>query len=267
MPPDDASVFARMDAVLRSNINWSVNTDSAAKQVCMDVGCDARCALFFLTKSCVQLLADIRMLKKLLLYLPRYDCVTFQTFLDVLRAAAKDQKHPSLWMLTSAGDAVFTAAKERVYRVVPLSSCEIPLFRGPTVIDTKPGGGSVTYGLQVILEPNPKWSLLSDMLDEVEDALESAAIRDSDTALHARLAAAQPGAGVLVLTRDDRTSNSLLQYLTGDQALTVRQEFYRYGYPCRRIRAGFPRIPFGVDFWAIAVSADLWSSTTSGRKV
>lgn len=167
------------------------------------------------------------MLKKLLLYLPRYDCVTFQTFLDVLRAAAKDQKHPSLWMLTSAGDSVFTAAKERVYRIVPLSPSETSSFNGPTITDTKPGSGSVTYGLKVVLEPNPKWSLLSDMLDEVEEALGCAAIRESDARLHAQQAT-RPGASVLVLTRDDRTSNCLQQYLTGDQALSVRQEFYRF---------------------------------------
>jgi hypothetical protein len=84
MPPDDASVFARMDAVLRSNINWSVNTDSAAKQVCMDVGCDARCALFFLTKSCVQLLADIRMLKKLLHQYPGFDIKVIVVYSNLL---------------------------------------------------------------------------------------------------------------------------------------------------------------------------------------
>ncbi len=66
--------------------------------------------------------------------------MTFYSFLELLRTASKDQKHASLWMLTAAGDAVFKAAKERMYRIVQLSSdAEVTAFSGPTVVDKKAG--------------------------------------------------------------------------------------------------------------------------------
>ena len=204
--------------------------------------------------------ADLRVLRKLVLYLPRYDCVTFHAFLDMLRVAGKTQRHPSLWMFTAAGDSVFKAAKERMYAVVPMPPDAVPSFHGRTVVDMKPGtvrvlvvpfqlkltierfehfcvfpadGTSQTYGLKLNLEGNPKWELLCEMLEEVEAALPSPAILECEAALFASGAREDgtstrpPGAAVVVLTRDDRTVAMLQQYLTVDLTAQLRQEFFR----------------------------------------
>jgi hypothetical protein len=85
----------------------------------------------------LQIVSDLRVLRKLLLYLPRYDCVTFFAYLEALRVASKDQRSPSLWMYTNAGETVFRIAKERIYRIGPIAPGAA--FTGVTVQDRSPG--------------------------------------------------------------------------------------------------------------------------------
>jgi len=57
-----------------------------------------------------QLVADLKVLRLILLYLTQYDCVTFYNFLESLRASQRDVKNHSLWMFMDAADSLFVAS-------------------------------------------------------------------------------------------------------------------------------------------------------------
>lgn len=46
----------------------------------------------------MQLVNDVRMLRKMLSYLLRYDAVTFYSFLETVRRSLGAQQHPSPWL-------------------------------------------------------------------------------------------------------------------------------------------------------------------------
>ena len=84
-----------------------------------------------------QVVSDFRVLRRLLTYLSRYDCVSFYNVLERLHAANREQRCPSLWLHTSAGDSLVKAAKERVFQLFTVAS-DVP-FDGLSVVDTPIG--------------------------------------------------------------------------------------------------------------------------------
>lgn len=68
-----------------------------------------------------QLVTDLSTLRKLLDYLIRYDAFSFYYLLLKLQATSSEQMSPSLWLMSEAANHIFRLARERVYRVVPLT--------------------------------------------------------------------------------------------------------------------------------------------------
>jgi DNA excision repair protein ERCC-4 len=143
-----------------------------------------------------QLVEDLKTLRKLLGFVPEFDCVTLLDLLDTLRTSFKTETgHPPFWMYMAAGRLLFDRAKARVFETVDIE-----------------GGLSHKHGetyrgkrLCVQLEANNKWDLLKDVIAEIEDTRTQVA----------KTAAGEGGSGAaklgptLVIVRDDRTASQV----------------------------------------------------------
>ena len=166
----------------------------------------------------------------------RYDCVTLADFMESIKNANQLQRSPSLWLLSDAANDMFAACAQRLRRIVRVRNpAQVPdgCVHAPDVNGWSWGGSaaapatcqrfagvladpSKTVYLRLLLEPNPKWKLLSDILREITAALQSPAAsqlgrRDDG------------GACVLVVAEDERTCRQLKTWLTcGSQVLLER---------------------------------------------
>ncbi|MBN3303856.1 XPF endonuclease, partial [Amia calva] len=133
------------------------------------------------TKSLVQ---DLKILRTLLLYLTQYDCVTFLNLLETLRTSQKAFGSNAGWLFLDCSTSMFVNARNRVYQV--------------------PEGAK----RELVLERNPKWEALTEVLQEIEKENSSSELG--------------PGR-VLICASDDRTCAQLREYVTrGAEALLTR---------------------------------------------
>ena len=80
-------------------------------------------------------------------------------------------------------------------------------------------------GLKVVLEENPKWDLLREVLDEV--ATDSAVLASRTPASAATPARRVAGAVALVVCKDDSTCRLLKEYMGEDQKGVLKRELNR----------------------------------------
>jgi len=158
-----------------------------------------------------QLIADLRTLRNLLTYLVSYDCVTYNRYLETLRTHEFGQY--SIWLFLPAANRIFSLAKSRVYvskKITRKRKAQKPLVdtsKEDVIIiedqETHSEEGSPTGAeetVQVpILEENPKWQLLSNVLKEIESTRDSPEFGGSGQ--------------TLVMVRDERTCMQLQEYL------------------------------------------------------
>lgn len=147
-----------------------------------------------------QLVQDLRTLRTLFQSLIQYDCVTFWKLINSIKTMSAASRYPSLWLLTPAADVLFRKAKARVYNISrprPTSQLSHPVPH-----------------LKAILEENPKWKLLKQILDEIR----------LDDAQRVRNVDCDGPRNVLVMVKDDKTVDTLREYLTDgkDRTLTLR---------------------------------------------
>ncbi|XP_078097001.1 DNA repair endonuclease XPF [Mustelus asterias] len=155
------------------------------------------------TKSLVQ---DLKILRTLLQYLTQYDCVTFLNLLESLRATEKAFGQNSGWLFLDASNTMFVNARARVYK-----RPEAKLKTSANVAKTEATETNKTEEKKdLILEANPKWEALSEVLSEIKKESESSeALSDSGH--------------VLICASDDRTCAQLKEYITvGEEALLMR---------------------------------------------
>ncbi|GAA6101030.1 DNA repair endonuclease XPF [Tachysurus ichikawai] len=151
------------------------------------------------TKSLVQ---DLKILRTLLLYLTQYDCVTFLNLLESLRSSQKNFGSNSGWLFLDSSTSMFVNARSRVYRV-PESNKKLKVGE----VEEKPNA-SVPLKRELVLEKNPKWEALSEVLQEIEKEMSSSE--------H------EPGR-VLICASDDRTCAQLKEYIQkGAESLLLR---------------------------------------------
>uniref|UniRef100_H9G7T2 DNA repair endonuclease XPF n=1 Tax=Anolis carolinensis TaxID=28377 RepID=H9G7T2_ANOCA len=154
------------------------------------------------TKSLVQ---DLNILRTLLWYLTQYDCVTFLNLLESLRASEKAFGRNSGWLFLDSSTSMFLNARSRVY-------C-LPKGKG----NKKRKASDQTDVMEereqkreLVLESNPKWEALTNVLKEIE------AENENSEALGG------PGR-VLICASDDRTCAQLKEYITvGAEAFLTR---------------------------------------------
>ncbi|KZT00071.1 uncharacterized protein LAESUDRAFT_764940 [Laetiporus sulphureus 93-53] len=154
-----------------------------------------------------QLVSDLATLRRLLTYLLTYDTFSFQSYLDTLIASntftdsGAARQHQSPWMLTDAANNIFLYAKRRCYTVskltkktsaTPQVTSTMEEDEAWAVVDeldgqtgssharqqaTKAGSEEsarpywLPEGIDPVLEELPKWTLLADALQEIEQEM------------------------------------------------------------------------------------------------
>ncbi|EIW85970.1 hypothetical protein CONPUDRAFT_140757 [Coniophora puteana RWD-64-598 SS2] len=148
-----------------------------------------------------QLVGDLATLRRLLSYLVTYDALAFHAYLETLvlsnttNASGNARQNQSPWMLTDAANIIFKTAKRRCY----VLTSKHTLASQPEVIDvddedawaaldeaegftpqigTTNGRGTepkrprwLPDGIDPVLEELPKWTVLADILQEIEEEI------------------------------------------------------------------------------------------------
>ncbi|NXS11709.1 XPF endonuclease, partial [Neodrepanis coruscans] len=153
------------------------------------------------TKSLVQ---DLKVLRTLLLYLTQYDCVTFLNLLESLKASEKAFGENSGWLFLDASTSMFLNARARVYRIADEKLNQ----KGKA--SEKRDGKENELKRELVLESNPKWEALREVLKEIENEN-----KNSDNL-------GGPGQ-VLICASDDRACAQLREYIiAGAEAFLTR---------------------------------------------
>ncbi|KAM9305957.1 DNA repair endonuclease XPF [Gastrophryne carolinensis] len=151
------------------------------------------------TKSLVQ---DLKILRTLLQYLSQYDCVTFLNLLESLRASEKAFGQNSGWLFLDSSTSMFVHARARVYRISESKAVK----KSKTAESNEKHDGK----RELVLESNPKWEALSEVLKEIETEN-----KNSESV-------GGPGR-VLICASDDRTCAQLREYIAvGAEPLLMR---------------------------------------------
>ncbi|EER36837.1 DNA repair protein RAD1 [Histoplasma capsulatum H143] len=113
------------------------------------------------TSRTKQIVSDLAVLRSILHSLLTYDSVSFIKYLDTIIAMhspppGSTRQNYSPWLFLDAAHVLFQTAKSRVYRG-KISNQEF-------ISDT----ASLPTALEPVLEEQPKWSVLADVLDEIE---------------------------------------------------------------------------------------------------
>uniref|UniRef100_A0A8C7T1S7 DNA repair endonuclease XPF n=1 Tax=Oncorhynchus mykiss TaxID=8022 RepID=A0A8C7T1S7_ONCMY len=151
------------------------------------------------TKSLVQ---DLKILRTLLLYLTQYDCVTFLNLLESLRSSQKNFGSNSGWLFLDSSTSMFINARSRVY-CIPESKKKLKVGA-----DTEKQQSTSEVKRVLVLEQNPKWEALTEVLQEIEKENKSSELK--------------PG-HILICASDDRTCSQLHEYISrGSDSLLNR---------------------------------------------
>ncbi|KAF8201952.1 hypothetical protein K438DRAFT_1821001 [Mycena galopus ATCC 62051] len=176
-----------------------------------------------------QLVTDLGILRRLLLYLLIYDPLQFHAYLETLIATntvtimgVKQNRSP--WMISDAAHIIFEVAKRRCYTIsstaklvggLPPRNADdddddwniMDEITGEVGSSPEKRPGWLPDGLDPVLEELPKWSLLAEILDEVEgEILKIESLRKPPTS---------PGTNiVLVMASSTRTCTLISEYLS-----------------------------------------------------
>ncbi|KAJ3152164.1 hypothetical protein HDU89_001383 [Geranomyces variabilis] len=157
------------------------------------------------------LVADLKILRRLLSYLISYDCVTFNSFLETIVAANatnasavfRSEASQSPWLLLDSAQLVLQAARQRVYRRL---AGEVQSDEG-VVKDL-----GIPPNVEPVLEEQPKWRVLRDIMREIE--------RDRAR----RADAGEVPGSVLIMVDGDRACRQLREILSRCDLTYVKPE-------------------------------------------
>lgn len=136
-----------------------------------------------------QIVRDLSILRTILHALLTYDAVSFNKFLDTVLAASRPaagstRQNQSPWLFLDAAHTLFDTAKKRVY--------------SGKLTD----GAATKDGLNPVLEEMPKWSLLAEILEEIErDVYFNPSPQD------------ESNGGILIMCGDQETCRQIREYL------------------------------------------------------
>ncbi|KAI3651298.1 hypothetical protein MP228_004779 [Amoeboaphelidium protococcarum] len=128
-------------------------------------------------------ISDLTEMRKLLKYLVQYDCISFWEYLEnaLLSEGLNRDGFVSPWLTMDASDTLIKYARERVYKVT--------------------NGDSGVKQLQTVLELNPKWILVQELIKDLQTL-------SSDISRPRR---------ILILVNDIKTSYQLKEFLCCDR--------------------------------------------------
>ncbi|TMW66423.1 hypothetical protein Poli38472_004188 [Pythium oligandrum] len=166
-----------------------------------------------------QLVGDLTTLRQLLSYLPRYDAISYYSFLVNHQTMNGAQRYPSAWLFTEAADRLVTAAKERLYQIVDKKT-KTPLTGKRLTLPGESGNANASKHAEMlqILEGNPKWEALMQTLDEINTEFDN----KQQTGDHG------DGARVLIMVRDERTCAQLRELLALGEPEMLRRRMGHY---------------------------------------
>ncbi|KAJ7459996.1 hypothetical protein B0H11DRAFT_2284502 [Mycena galericulata] len=176
-----------------------------------------------------QLVTDLGILRRLLLYLLTYDPLQFQAYLETLIATStvtvmgvKHNRSP--WMMSDAAHIIFEVAKRRCYTISSTAKLTGGLppqnpdddndewdaadeIAGVVGDATEKRPRWLPEGLEPVLDELPKWSLLAEILQEAEEEI----LKMEST----RRPQAGPGSNVvLVMASSTRTCTLISEFLS-----------------------------------------------------
>lgn len=124
-----------------------------------------------------------------------YDAVSFNKYLDTILAAhqpppGSNRQNQSPWLFLDAANTMFRSAKRRVY------SGKVGDLENPGVSE------NLSDALRPVLEEQPKWAILAEVLEEIErDNYFNPTIRDDSNGT------------ILIMCSDEGTCRQLREYL------------------------------------------------------
>ncbi|KAI1407763.1 DNA repair protein, partial [Hypoxylon sp. FL1857] len=137
-----------------------------------------------------QIVSDLTVLRGLLHSVLALDCVSFLQHLDTIHAAHSPQpgstrQSQSPWLFLDAAHTIFETAKQRVY-----------------ASNAKANAKSSIESLRPVLEEQPKWALLAEILEEIDrDLYFDPPMRDDSNGT------------ILIMCSDTATTRQLRDYL------------------------------------------------------
>ena len=142
-----------------------------------------------------QIVNDLSVLRSILHALLTYDAVSFNKYLDTILAAhqpppGSNRQNQSPWLFLDAANTIFETAKRRVYTGNPMQG------------DVLEAPGALADSLHPVLEEQPKWALLAEILEEIDrDAYFNPGIHDDSNGT------------ILIMCSDQATCHQLREYL------------------------------------------------------
>ncbi|XP_039141382.1 DNA repair endonuclease UVH1 isoform X2 [Dioscorea cayenensis subsp. rotundata] len=196
-----------------------------------------------LGKKTKQLVNDLKTLRKLVDYLVRYDAVTFLKYLDTLRVSEGGK---SIWIYAESSYKIFEFAKKRVYHVLRADGSKISMNsksaankkrrvnddnnknRENEASCSDGGKGHINSGvmLEEVLEEAPKWKVLRELLEEIEEERRKVALSRED-----ELGIEDTGEDtgiVMVACKDERSCLQLEACITKGPHQVMREEWGKY---------------------------------------
>nr|WJN24994.1 single-stranded DNA endonuclease [Tranzscheliella williamsii] len=176
-----------------------------------------------------QLVGDLTTLRNLLNYLLTYDAVTFNSYLETILATSSTtdkgtaRHNQSAWLFMDAANIIFNEAKKRVYLWNDSKSLHNASNEADQHADDEQAFLEAEYGrgaaqgsssrinamppeVEPVLEENPKWQLLREVLDEIEQEIH---FNQNDTIGPA----ATTSNTILIMCNTERTGFQLRQIL------------------------------------------------------
>ena len=141
-----------------------------------------------------QIVNDLTVLRSILHSVLSYDCVSLLKYLDTVLAThspppGSTRQNQSPWLFLDAANTIFTCAKARVYSGKVEDRGDLPTSNLPD-------------SLTPVLEEQPKWAVLSELLQELEMlSYQNPEIQDDSSNT------------VLIMVEDQRTCRQLKEYL------------------------------------------------------
>lgn len=196
-------------------------------------------------------MSDLRTLRDLAERLVQFDAVTFLQYLENVRAVEGGR---STWMFHSAAHIVFAEARRRVYRVAYTPGLGEKRKRdgdhalGPDdghqpskqpsaqqqqqqqqQVQGSPSASSA--GIEPVLEPLPKWNLLLEVMEEIQEARAAAASRllqPAETDQQRAADEAVAAAPVVVFAQDAHTVAQLKEVLKAHGCTPLMTALYEH---------------------------------------
>ena len=143
-----------------------------------------------------QIVADLTVLRGMLDSVLSFDAVSFLKHLDAIHAAhspapGSTRHSQSPWLFLDAAQTIFETAKRRVYE-----------RRANRVIGKTSEGEDILCSVRPVLEEQPKWAVLAEVLEEIDrDLYFEPALRDDSNGT------------ILIMCQDTATCRQLRDYL------------------------------------------------------